>query len=617
MEVDPKYQVPWREELAANIRGLWLVARSSPWFTLAMLLLALVSGIAPAIVVVQTGALITNITPALGVGLDSAPGHRAQTAIITLGIAIIASQVIGPIRQAVTFGLQRRFHAHLSRSVMTGISDLPGMAYFEDSEFRDKLAVTEWIGWAPAQSVQQFTGGIQAVIQFFAMAVVAAMYAGWAPVVLAVGAIPAGIAAWHYTTVVGAVQWRYSPEIRKANYYKGLGLKKEPGKEMRISGLRDWVTERQGKHWLNGKEEVWKKQRRTLTVSLLLYIVASASVVGVYLSALLATVDGRFEIGAFTASTMGIIGASSSLIAIFQSAAAIRRNNYWLPNALQLMSLAKTEPRLDISGTKSAHGLAALGIVFEGVTFRYAGADRVILDNLNLSIPPGSSIALVGENGAGKTTLIKLMCRFYDPTEGRILLDGVDIREFDLVELRSRLAVIFQDFVHYNLSAADNVGFGAVQARADQALLTESARRVGVLDKINGLPDGWQTVLARDYDGVDLSGGEWQRVALARAMMASLGRDSDVLILDEPTASLDVRLEHELYEHFADLSRGRTTILVSHRFSTVRMAERIVFMQDGRIIEDGTHDELMQSRGRYSELYEIQASHYRESGVLE
>ena len=594
-----------------------MVGQSAPFVAIAQLVIALISGVAPAVIIVQTGALITNITSALDLGLDSPPAARAQVALIILAGAIVVTQLISPVNEALRFALERRFQAYLSRRVMTGVSELPGMAYFEDPDFRDKLEVTSWIGWMPVQSVNQFLQGIQNLFGLVGMVTVAAIYAPWVPIVIILSALPAGIAGWHYTSVVGMVQWRYSPEIRRATYYKDLALTLEPAKEIRISGLKDWVVGRQGSHWLAGKQEVWNKQRRTMLATLFLTVLANIVVALVYFAALRSTAMGRFDLGAFTAATMGMIGASSALIALFQSAAGIRRNNYWLPNALRIMKLAKTDPRLDVSGTRPARELPRTGISFENVSFHYAGTDRRILDQLDLWIPSGSSIALVGENGAGKTTLIKLLCRFFDPTEGRILLDGIDIREFDLTELRTRLAVIFQDFVHYKLPASDNVGFGAIDQREDKPLLEEAARRVGVLEKIESLPDGWETPLSREFEGVDLSGGEWQRVALARAMMAQIGRGSDILILDEPTASLDVRLEHELYEHFAELSRGQTTLLVSHRFSTVRMAERIVFMEDGRIVEDGSHAQLMDRGGRYAELYEIQASHYRATGVLE
>lgn len=616
MEIDPKYQVSWSEELIANVRGLGLVAKATPLYASLMLAITFISAVAPAVIIAQTGAFIQNIGPAVERGMESQPGMSAVRALVWLAGAIVLTQVIGPVRSAVHFAVQRRFHAYLSRRMMVGISELPGLAYFEDPEFRDKLEVTSWIGWAPVQSVEQFAQGIQNIIQLGAMFVLAGRFAGWVPVLITVASIPSGIAAWYYTSVVGLVQWRYSPEIRRAGYFKDLALLKEAAKELRISLLRDWSIGRMQKHWLSGKEEVWKKQHRSLVATLLLQVVAVGAMTFAYLAILRATIAGRTDIATFTVSTMGLTGVMTALIGVFQSAAGIRRNNYWLPVALRLMSLAKTEPRLDVTGTRSAHGLAPTGIRFENVSFAYRGSNRTILDGLNLDIAPGSSIALVGENGAGKTTLIKLLCRFYDPTEGRILLDGVDIREFDLVDLRTRLAVIFQDFVKYNFSAKDNVGFGAVEQADDMEMLKESASRVGVLEKIEALPDGWQTPLAREFGGVDLSGGEWQRVALARAMAAQLGRGSDILILDEPTASLDVRLEHELYERFNELSRGQTTLLVSHRFSTVRMAQRIVFMENGRIVEDGSHEELMSKRGRYWSLYEIQASHYREEGEL-
>jgi ATP-binding cassette subfamily B protein len=305
------------------------------------------------------------------------------------------------------------------------------------------------------------------------------------------------------------------------------------------------------------------------------------------------------------------------VVGFFRQASRARRSSFYLPAAMRVLDLPRSNPRLDTSGTRPARSLRRSGLTFEGVTFAYPGTDRPVLDGLDLWIPAGSSVALVGENGAGKTTLIKLLCRFYDPGEGRILLDGVDVRELDLASLRSRLAVIFQDFVRYKLPARDNIGFGAFEHRDDTTKLREVASRVAILDRIESLPEGWETPLAREFGGADLSGGEWQRVALARAIMAQVGREADLLILDEPTASLDVRLEHELYGHFAELTAGRTTLLVSHRFSTVRMAERIVLLEGGRVAEDGSHEELAAAGGGYAQLYEMQAAHYRATGRLE
>ncbi|MFN2610815.1 MAG: ABC transporter ATP-binding protein [Actinomycetota bacterium] len=617
-DFDPKYKVSWQEELAANLKGTFLVLRSTPFFALASLGLTALQGLIPAVIVAQTGLFMSAIPQAIGHGLASASAVHARTSLIWIAGAILASQVLGPIQGVAQFGLERRFHAFLTRQMMVAVAELPGIAYFEDPKFRDKLKVSEWVGWAPVNSIAAFNQGFQQLTQLVGLSfVVGKFFAPWAPFVVIGAALPAGIAAVYFEAGIGLARWRHSPTVRKADYYRNLALRIESAKELRIFRLKEWLLGRQAGFWLEGVRETWKKRQRSLIIRLALQVPAIAAMSYAYIAMLNAVFKRTISIGSFAAGSMAVVGMTTAVMAAFQAATWMRQSNFYLPVAFQLMKLAKDDPRLDVSGTKDASSTVRQGIIFEGVTFVYPGTERKILDDLDLWIPHGSSIALVGENGAGKTTLIKLMCRFYDPTEGRILLDGIDIRQFDIESLRRRLAVIFQDFVHYHLPARDNVGFGAVDSINDESALREAARRVGVLEKIEELPSSWDTPLAREFDGVDLSGGEWQRVALARAMMAQIGRDADVLILDEPTASLDVRLEHDLYEHFAELSAGRTTLLVSHRFSTVRMAHRIVFLEAGRIKEDGDHDQLMALGGRYAELYEMQASHYRMTGVLE
>lgn len=616
--IDPKYQVHWTKELRANLRGAFLVMRAAPVFLGVLLLMTAIQGILPAVILYRTGRFISLVTLAVSGGPGSeAAQTEAWSSLLWVAGAILAGQVVGPVQQTAQFGLQRRFHAHLTRRMMRGVVDLPGLAYFEDPVFRDKLKVSEWVGWAPVNSVQAFTmmfGQLSAIVGF---AAVAASYAGWVPWLMIGAALPSGLASVYFEAWVGSARWRHSDEIRRSDYYRDQALKLEPAKELRIFRLKDWIHERHGRHWLEGVREAWDQRRRSILIKLGLEIPAVAATSYAFMRMLLDTIDGRFPVGAFAAASLAVVGIGSSVVAVFGSATWARQSGFYLPVAFELMDLARKRPRLDVDGRRPATDSSPSGIKFENVTFVYPETERRVLDSLDLWIPSGQSIALVGENGAGKTTLIKLLCRFYDPTEGRILLDGVDIREFELASLRRRLAVIFQDFVHFHLSARDNVGFGAVDKSNDETLTQEAARRVGVLEKIEELPKGWDTPLARDFDGVDLSGGEWQRVALARAIMAEMGRAADILILDEPTASLDVRLEHDLYEHFAELSAGLTTLLVSHRFSTVRMAERIVFLEDGRIAEEGSHEELLRRAGRYAELYEMQASHYRLTGSLE
>jgi ATP-binding cassette subfamily B protein len=248
------------------------------------------------------------------------------------------------------------------------------------------------------------------------------------------------------------------------------------------------------------------------------------------------------------------------------------------------------------------------GFDFEGVGFRYPGAERWAVRGLSFTLNAGETLALVGENGAGKTTLVKLLARLYDPDEGRILLDGHDLREYDLADLRANIGVIFQDFVRYHLTAAENIAVGRIEARDDRARIVEAARRSLADEVIEKLPNQYDQVLGKRFQsGIDLSGGEWQKVAIARAYM----RDAQLLILDEPTAALDARSEFEVFKRFKELSEGRTAVLISHRFSSVRMADRIVVLKDGAVDAIGTHEELLAQRGMYAELFELQAAGYR------
>ncbi len=616
-----------REELRATARGLGLVGRSSPFLSASLLALTVSQGVMPALVVAQTGRFLRALPQAIELGASSPPGQAVRNALVLIALAVFLTQVLGPLQQSILWGLQRRFEAYLGRRMMEAAVALPGLAWFEDPSFRDKLLVSRWIGFGPVHTLQSLAQVFQQVAAVAAMASVAATFAGWVPALVIAASLPGAVAMWRFQAVVGMARWRGSPDARRADYYRDLAVLRESGKELRVFGLGRWASDRQRRHWLASVREMWTARRRTFLILLGLNVIALASVTVAFVAILASAVDGRTDPGTFTAAATATIGLLSAVMGMAQTAGQARRNSFYLPSAMQILDLAKVDPRLEIRPARELPAEPAEhGLRFENVSFAYPGTERLVLDGLDLWVPAGSSLALVGENGAGKTTLIKLLGRFYDPTGGGITLDGVDLRDLDLAALRAHLAVIFQDFVRYQLPVRDNVGFGAVGRRGDQDLLDEAARAVGVLQMIKDLPAGWDTPLAREFGGVDLSGGEWQRIALARAIMAQLGGargpggevvGADLLVLDEPTASLDVRIEHDLYEHFAELSRGRTTLLVSHRFSTVRMAERIVLLAGGRVLEDGSHDELVAAGGRYAAMYELQASHYRLTGTLE
>jgi len=264
------------------------------------------------------------------------------------------------------------------------------------------------------------------------------------------------------------------------------------------------------------------------------------------------------------------------------------------------------------TGDASADGLPRHGVRFEGVTFAYPGSSTPVLDGFDLELRAGESLAIVGSNGAGKTTLVKLLARFYEPTSGRITVDGIDLRDVDADGWQQRIAAIFQDFTRYALTARENVGLGAPSLLDDDEALRDAAARAGALDLIEGLASGWDTVLSRQVEGgAELSGGEWQRLALARAMLA-VRAGAGILVLDEPTANLDARAETELYDRFLELTRGVTTIVISHRFSTVRRADRIVVVRGGRVVEAGTHDELVALGKRYARMFRLQAARFSE-----
>ena len=390
------------------------------------------------------------------------------------------------------------------------------------------------------------------------------------------------------------------------DYLRVLGTSKESAKEVKVFGLGDHLRN----HFDQLAGAVIEKNknlnRRRLAWGSLLGMIGSVGYYAAYTLLVLRAFKGQMSVGDLTFLGGSLLGCANQLSMLFSTFSSIADQALFLTDLLEFFAV---KPRI----RSRAHALPAPrpirdGYEFRNVCFNYPGSSRLILNKINFRIEAGERIALVGENGQGKTTLVKLLSRLYDPTSGKILLDGADLRDYDLEDLHREIGVIFQDFMKYDLTARENIGVGRIGQVKDDVLLREAAHKSGATDVLAKLPGGLDQVLGRRFEGgVDLSGGEWQKFALARAYL----RDSQVLILDEPTSSLDAAAEYEVFERFAELTRGRTALFISHRLSTVRMADRIVVIEDGGVSEDGTHQQLIDNGGRYAQLFEMQAASYR------
>jgi ATP-binding cassette subfamily B protein len=403
-------------------------------------------------------------------------------------------------------------------------------------------------------------------------------------------------------TVVGQ-----TAAVRRAEYFRSLALSPSSAKDVRLLDIGGWIIGRLRGEWQAGLDDQRTSQARGARLTLAATVVLTAANGLIYALLAMDAASGAIGLAALVVFMRALAGLNG-LGSLSGADTVISQGSAAIPAILELERL--TEPQGGPPLAPLPAGAPAREIRFDKVSFSYPGGGAPVLRDLDLTIPAGTSMALVGLNGAGKTTLVKLLARLYDPSSGAVRVDGMDLREIEPKSWQRKIAAIFQDFLRYGLPARDNIGFGGLEIRDDQAALERAAAKAGVLDRIQGLPNGWDTPLSRHFTGgADLSGGEWQRIALARALFA-VEAGATVLILDEPTANLDVRAEAQLYDRFLDLTKGLTTLLISHRFSTVRHADCICVLEAGAVIELGPHDELMARNGRYAEMFALQSSRF-------
>ncbi|MCI4566518.1 ABC transporter ATP-binding protein [Lysobacter sp. CFH 32150] len=477
---------------------------------------------------------------------------------------------------------------------------------FEDPDLQDKLDRARRQTMGRMNLMSQLFGQAQDAITVVGFAAGLLIYAPWLMVLLAVALIPAFVGEAHFNALNYSLNFQWTPERRQLEYLRQMGASVETAKEVKIFNLNRFFITRfrqlsdkfyAANRALAGRRAFWG----TLLAALgtLGYYVAYAYIAW-------RTVKGDFSIGDLTFLAGSFRRLRQLLESLLIGFSQVAGQALYLDD---LYSFFEIVP--EIASKPDAMPVPQpirKGFTFDNVGFRYPDAEKWALRGLNFELHAGEVLALVGENGAGKTTLVKLLARLYEPDEGRILLDGRDLREYNLDDLRANIGVIFQDFVRYHLTAGENIGVGQIDAMQDEVRIREAARRSMADEVVAGLPRGYKQVIGRRFkDGVDLSGGQWQKIAIARAYM----RDAQVMILDEPTAALDARAEFEVFQRFKELSEGKTAVLISHRFSSVRMADRILVLAEGRLEASGTHEQLLAQGGRYAELFELQAAGYR------
>ncbi len=498
-----------------------------------------------------------------------------------------------------------KYVKYISVRIMRHASSLD-LSTYEEPSFQDKLERARVQATDRLGMIQQMGRLVQQAITTVALASSIVVFSPWLLVVLVVCVVPAFIGESHFAFLGYQVAFQQTPVKRQLDYLRYLGVSKESAKELKVFGLNSHLTDQFAKLSDDIYTENVALAKRRFFASTFLTLLSTVGYYGAYAYVIYQTLEGKLSVGTLTFLAGAIAGASTNLQSIFSTFSSIADQSLFLSDLLSFLALVP-KVRSKPNAIRCPRPIQQ-GIEFRDVSFAYPGTSRWVLQNLNLNLRQGERIALIGENGEGKTTIVKLVTRLYDPTEGGIFLDGVDLRDYDLEDYASQIAVIFQDFMRYDMTARENIAIGRINESGNFPGIESAARKSLADTVIQKLEGGYDQMLGRRFDrGVDLSGGEWQKVALARAYL----RNAQILILDEPTASLDARSEHEVFQRFADLTESKLSLLISHRFSTVKMADRIIVLEKGKISEEGHHDQLLARGGRYAEMFEMQAASYR------
>ena len=596
----------WRDRLRAlrNVPpGLRIVWEAGPYVAAAGLALQVFTALIPIGIAAVSAAIIGEV--ALVVNGHQPLGPKFWWLVAAEFALALGGSILSRTIDYCDSVLADKFVRHVSIKVMDHASKLD-LETYEDPDFYDKLERARVQATDRVSMIQAVGRALQQFVTAVTFSITICLFSPWILLLLIMGVLPAFVGESHFAFLGYSLRFRQTPARRQIDYLRVLGASKESAKELKLFGLSKYLTGR----YARLSDEIYTQNvslsKRRLLASSLFSLLSASAYYGAYAFVIYRTVNGDLSLKSLVYLAAAIAGASSNIQQVFSSFTSIADQALFLTDFLNLFRLepkVKSKPNA-IPAPRPIRD----GFVFDRVTFAYPGTTRPVLDNLDLRIEPGQRVALVGENGQGKTTLVKLITRLYDPSSGRILLDGVDLRDYDLEALHSEIAVIFQDFMRYEMTGRENIAMGKIEEVDNFSRLSAAARKSLADAVLHRLPRRYEQMLGRRFEGgVDLSGGEWQKIALARAYL----RDAQLLVLDEPTAALDARSEREVFERFSELTIGKTALLISHRFSTVRMADRILVLEGGKIVEDGCHSQLMARGERYSRMFELQAASYR------
>lgn len=581
-----------------------MVWQTSPWLTIINTLLRIVQSAVP-LAMLYTGKLIIDQVVLLSRPETHHPQHTLwQWVALELGLVIL-SDCMGKVIGLMDTLLGDLFAKNTSVKILEHASILD-LDQFEEATFYDMLERARQQTAGRTVLLSQTLGQVQDSITMGFLITGLVIFNPWLILLLLIAVIPAFIGESYFNNKMYALYFGQTSERRELDYIRFLGASDETVKEVKIFSLSRFLIDRfrdlSNKFYRDSRKLYIQRTSWSAVFALL----GSAGYYGAYVLIIFRTVNGQQSIGDLTFMAGSFMQLRGLLQGVLGRFTTIMQGAIYLRDLFDFLAI---KPRMVIAPDPRPfpHPIQH-GFTFENVGFKYLNTDKWANRHLNFTLHAGEKLALVGENGAGKTTLVKLLSRLYDPTEGRILLDGYDLREYDPAELRMQVGIIFQDFIQYQMSVAHNIAIGDIREKENHALIVAAAKRSMAHIFTEKLPGKYNQMLGRHFStGVELSGGEWQKIALARAYM----KDAQLLILDEPTAALDARAEYDVFLRFADLTRGKSSVLISHRFSTVRMADRILVLEKGQLIEIGSHEELLAKGGHYAELFHLQAQGYR------